>query len=153
VRAGNTAPMRFQKRLPRRGTLRNRRQTCRLQNPPNRRAADAMTDVLERPLDSGIAPRRILRRHPHNKSTDLAQDAALSRFAAVRPLPGHQLTMPAEQGVRRRNRGDLPERRPADSVRSRGQPTTVIVRETETTSTKLTPQEPVLFNQVRDDLA
>jgi hypothetical protein len=61
--------------------------------------------------------------------------------------------MPPQQGGWRRDRGDLPQRRTADSVRSRGEPTAIIVRETEPTFTKLTPQEPVLFNQVRDDLA
>jgi hypothetical protein len=59
--------------------------------------------------------------------------------------------MPPQQGVRRRDCRDLPQRRAADSVRSRSQPTPIIVGKTEPTSTKLTPQEPVLFNQVRDD--
>ena len=60
--------------------------------------------------------------------------------------------MPPQQGVRRRDRGDLPQGRTADSVRSGGQPTAIFVRETQPTSTKLTPQEPVLFDQVRDCL-
>ena len=60
--------------------------------------------------------------------------------------------MPPQQGVRRRDRGDLPQGRTADSVRSGGQPTAIVVRETQPTSAKLTPQEPVLFDQVRDGL-
>jgi hypothetical protein len=59
--------------------------------------------------------------------------------------------MPPQQGIRRCDRGDLPQGRTADSVRSRGQPTTIIVRETEPSSPKLAPQKSVLFNQVRDD--
>ena len=60
--------------------------------------------------------------------------------------------MPTQQGIRRRDRRDLPQGRTADSVRSRRQPTAIVVRETQPTSTKLTPQEPVLFDQVRDCL-
>jgi hypothetical protein len=60
--------------------------------------------------------------------------------------------MPPQQGVWRRDRGDLPQARTADLVRSGRQPTAIFVRETQPTSTKLTPQEPVLFDQVRDCL-
>ena len=60
--------------------------------------------------------------------------------------------MPQQQGVRRGERGDLPQGRTADSGRSPRQPTAIVVRETQPTPTKLTPQEPVLFDQVRDCL-
>jgi CheY-like chemotaxis protein len=60
--------------------------------------------------------------------------------------------MPPQQGVRRRDRGDLPQGCTADSVRSRRQPTAIFVRQTQPTSTELTPQKPVLFDQVRDCL-
>jgi len=60
--------------------------------------------------------------------------------------------MPPQQRVRRRDRRNLPQGLTADSVCSRRQPTAVFVRETQPTSTKLTPQEPVLFDQVRDCL-
>jgi hypothetical protein len=43
-----------------------------------------------------------------------------------------------------------PQARTTDSVRSGGQPTAIFVRESQPTSTNLTPQEPVLFDQVRD---
>jgi hypothetical protein len=43
--------------------------------------------------------------------------------------------------------------RSGDSVRSRRQPTAIFVRQTQPTFTELTPQEPVLFDQVRDCLA
>ena len=52
--------------------------------------------------------------------------------------------------MRRRDRGDLPQGRTAESVRSSGQPTAIVVRGTQLTSTKLTPQHPVLVDQVRD---
>jgi hypothetical protein len=71
IGAGNTAPVRFQKRLPRRRALRDRRQARRLQDPPNGRAPHAMANVRERTLDPRVAPRRILRRHPHHELTNL----------------------------------------------------------------------------------
>jgi hypothetical protein len=37
-------------------------------------------------------------------------------------------------------------------VRSRGQAAAIVIRETQPTSTKLTPQKPILFDQVRDGL-
>jgi hypothetical protein len=62
------------------------------------------------------------------------------------------LTVPPKQGVRRRNRGDLPQDRTADSVRSGSQPTAILVRETQPTPTNLMPQKPVLLDQIRDGL-
>ena len=112
-----------------------------------------MADVLERALDPRVAPRRIFRRHPHDELTDLEQDTAPAGSPGVRPLPGDQLAMPPEQRVRRRDRGDLPQGRTANSVRSAGQPAAIVVRETQPTSTKLTPQEPVFFDQVRERLS
>jgi hypothetical protein len=57
--------------------------------------------------------------------------------------------MPPQQGVRRHDRGDLPQDRTADSIRSRCQPTAIVVGETQPTSTKLTPQESILLDEVR----
>jgi hypothetical protein len=113
-----------------------------------------MGDGLERALDPRIAPRRILRRHPDNdEPTDLAQDTAPTgspdllmyvHFWAI------NWAMPPQQHIRRRDRGDLPQSRTADSERSGSQPTAIVVRDTQPTSTKLPPQEPVLFDQARD---
>ena len=58
--------------------------------------------------------------------------------------------MPPQQGVWRRDRGDLHQGGTADSVRSGSQPTAIVVRETQPTSIQLAPQEPVLLDQVRD---
>jgi hypothetical protein len=58
--------------------------------------------------------------------------------------------MPPQQGVWRRDRGDLPQDRTADPVRSRGQPRAIVVRETQPTSIQLPPQDPILLDHVRD---
>ena len=60
--------------------------------------------------------------------------------------------MPAQQRVGRRDRGDLPQGRTAHPVRPRSQPSAIVVGETQSPGPKLAPQEPVLFNQVRDRL-
>ena len=60
--------------------------------------------------------------------------------------------MPPQQGVWRRDRGDLAQGPSADSVRSGPQPTAIVVRQTQPPSTKLTLQQSVLFNEIRDDL-
>src|SRR4029450_880965 len=71
IGTSNGAPVRLKKRLPRGRALWYWRQPRRLQDPPNRRAAHAMTHVLERALDSRVTPGRILGRHPHDELADL----------------------------------------------------------------------------------
>ena len=144
VGACNTAPVRFQKRLTRRGALRDRRQARRLQDPPNGRATHSMSNVVERALDP--RSRRILRRHSHDELTYREQHTAPSGFPGVRPHSDDKLAMPPQQGVWCRDRGDLPQGRTADSVRSGRQAAAIVVGETQPTPTELTPQEPVLFD-------
>jgi hypothetical protein len=101
---GEVAPMRIRRLRDGRSSpaLRYRRQSCRLQNPANRRSAHAMADVRERALDSRVPPRRILRRHAHDHElTDLEQYTSLSGFPGVQPLSSDQLTMPPQPRVRR----------------------------------------------------
>jgi hypothetical protein len=58
--------------------------------------------------------------------------------------------MPPEQRIGRRDRRDLLQGRTAHTVRPCSQPSTIVVGETRSARPKLTPQEPVLFDQVRD---
>ena len=60
--------------------------------------------------------------------------------------------MPPQQRVRRRDRGDLPEGRPAHPVRTGGQPAAIVVSQAQPPGPKLAPQEPVFFDQVGDRL-
>jgi hypothetical protein len=64
-----------------------------------------------------------------------------------------QLAVPPEQGVRRRDRRNVPQGCAAETVRSGGQPPAIVIRETQPRSTELTPQQAVLLNEVRDGLA
>jgi hypothetical protein len=77
------------------------------ENPSDRRSTHAMPNILEGALDSGVAPRRILLRHPDDEPADLRQDAATSRTCSVRPFPRDELPMPAQNRLRRDDRGNL----------------------------------------------
>ena len=64
---------------------------------------------------------------------------------------GDQPAMLAQQGIRRRNRGDLPRGRSADSMGPRRQASAIIIGETQQPpSITLAPKKPVLFDEVRD---
>ena len=84
--------------------------------------------------------------------TNLEQNAAPSESRGVRPFPGDQPAIPPQQRVRRRNRGDLPEGRAADAERTGGQPAAIVVSQAQPPRPKLSPQEPIFFNEVSDRL-
>jgi hypothetical protein len=109
-----------------------------------------MADVLERALDPRVTPRRVLRRHSHDQLTDIDGHTAPSGACRVRPFARNQLAVPPEQRVGRRDRRNVPQGCAADAVRSRGQPAALIIRETEPTAAQLTPEQAVLFDEVRD---
>jgi hypothetical protein len=58
-----------------------------------------MANVLHGAWDPRVAPRGILLRHAPDETADLREDAATARPNRVRPLPGNELTVPAEQRV------------------------------------------------------
>ena len=86
-------------------------QAVRLQDPGNRRATKAMPDVLQRPLDPRVTPRRVLLRHPDDELADLREDAATSRTRGVCPFPCDEQPMPAQNRVGRDDRRNLTRRR------------------------------------------
>src|SRR5262249_9044048 len=45
--------------------------------------------------DPGVAPRRILVRHPDHEALDLAEDRATTSACPQGPFPRHELAMPA----------------------------------------------------------
>src|SRR5215471_730719 len=58
--------------------------------------------------------------------------------------------MPAQQRVRRRNRGHLTQGRTPNPVRPRGQASAIVIREAQSPRPELASQEPVFFDQVGD---
>ena len=61
--------------------------------------------------------------------------------------------MPGQQGVRRHNRGDVPQDAPSKCLGFRRQTTALIVREPQTSGTELFPQSAVLLLKVVNDVA
>jgi hypothetical protein len=120
--------MRAQERLPRRWSFRHGRKAVRLQDPGNRRSADAVSEVLQRPLNPRIAPRRIPRRHAHDQLADLRERASTARrWVRVRPLPRNELPVPAQQRIGGDDRSDLAQPPTAQPVRPNSEPPPVVI--------------------------
>ncbi len=123
IRPGDGAPMRSEKRLPRGGPLRDRGQARRLQDPPNRRAAHAVADVLQRALDPRVNPTSD---SPPPSGSQVAGSRATRRavraVVRVRPFPRNQLTMPPQQACPASRSWRCRVGPPADPVGPRGQP-------------------------------
>ena len=60
--------------------------------------------------------------------------------------------MPAEHGVGRGDRCDVPQGGTAHSLRARGEASPIVVGHTQPTPAQLAPQQPVFFDQVGDRL-
>jgi hypothetical protein len=72
---------------------------------------------------AGIAPRRVLVRHPHHHLPNLGEGASAARRPPRgRRFPGNELPMPAQQGIGGDDRRDIAQAAAAQSVGQRGQP-------------------------------
>ena len=112
-----------------------------------------MPHILERTLNPGVAPSRILLRHPPHQAADFSRDAATTRaFLDMGPFAGDEPVVPAEQRVRRDDRRDPTQHLPAQSKRQRGKLPAVVIGQAQATPTQLPPQHPILFDQVREYL-
>jgi len=131
IRGSNRILVGAQKRLPRRRSLRHRWEAVRLENPRNRRPADAMPHVFQRALDSGVAPGRVVFRHPHRQPPDLGKHAMPGRLSFVGPLLRNELSMPAQQGIRCDDPRNLAERPAAQPERPNGEASSVVICQTQ----------------------
>ena len=106
-----------------------------------------MIQILQRALNAGVAPPRVLRSHPHDEATDLRECIGPSRTTfRVRPFLGDELPVPPKNG--RHVRQD-----PTTQTRAQdGQPSPVIVRQPQTLMPQLHLQDAVLFAEVLDDV-
>jgi hypothetical protein len=92
-RSSTSDPRRRYVRTPRHRTLPTGRNTFRPQDACDRRAAHTVPKVLQRALNAGVTPRRILHRHPNDQRTQLRLQTH-GTAAAAGPLPSDQLAMP-----------------------------------------------------------
>jgi hypothetical protein len=102
-------------------------------------------------LDACVAPGRILSRHPHDQAADLDLYAGPTRPAfRIRPFPGDELAMPAENCVRRDNRRHLRQLPTTETHTEDSQAPPFVVGQPHELVAQLRLQDPVLFAQVLD---
>ena len=112
-----------------------------------------MPEILQRTLDARVAPTRILGRHPHDQPADLREHTGPSRTPLrVRPFPGDELPVPAQNRVGRDDRRDLRQHPTTEPLAEASQPPPFVVGEPQALVAQLRLQDAVLFAQVLDDL-
>ena len=72
----------------------------RLQDPPDRRGADAVAELEQLALDPQVSPARVLPRHPHHQGGEDVVDRWPSGPVRVGPSSADEAAMPAQDRVR-----------------------------------------------------
>ena len=79
-----------------------------LQDARNRGSRHAMANVLQRSLNTGVAPFRIFRCHPNHEAPNFSEHPRPPWSPAyVRPFPRNQFAMPSKNRLRRDERRHL----------------------------------------------
>ena len=71
-----------------------------LQDPPDRRGADAVAELEQLALDPHVSPARVLPRHPHHQGGEDVVDRWPSGPVRVGPSSADEAAMPAQDRVR-----------------------------------------------------
>ena len=81
---------------------RNRRRwdAVALEDPPDRRGADAVAELEQLALDPLVSPARVLRRHPYDQRGEHVVDRWAPGSVRVGPLLANEAAMPAQDRVR-----------------------------------------------------
>ena len=91
-----------------------------------------MAQVPQRALNAGVAPRRVLSRHPnHQRAKVCLQTSGTAAAAAIGPFACHELAVPAQNSVRRHDSRDLRQQPTTEPVSSFGEPSALAVVETQ----------------------
>jgi hypothetical protein len=80
------------------------------------------------------------------------QASATAAAGPIRPLPRHQLAVPAQNGVGRHDRRDLCEQAPTKAVTQFGQAPPLVVFEPQALPRKPILQHAILFTKERDQV-
>ncbi len=110
-----------------------------------------MADVLQRADDPRVAPRGILLGHPHHQAPDFREHASTARRGLrVRPFPGNELPVPAQERISGDDRGDLTQPPTAQAVRPHGKPASIVIGQLQASASELPTQDTVLFNEIAE---
>ena len=156
VRRRQTVPMSRQEGLPRclRTALWRGHDAVVLEDRFDRVSGDVVTEVLEPAADTRVAPRRVLLRHADDKRGDVrlrARTAGTSLLRAV-VLVGDQKPVPAQDRVRCHDAGDVRETLPSEGLPFHGESPPLIVGEANASRAVCRAEDPVLLQQVLDDV-
>ena len=101
--------------------------------------SNGVADVGQGSLGPIKSPRRILSGKANNGNDDFLADAWPSRFPFVAgvELPGHEIPVPPQHGVRREDGCQFQQRFAADGVRLDSQQSTLVVVEQQSLLAKL----------------
>ena len=116
-------PVGLEKLTPRRSlaSLWGRVDAVLFQDVGDRSPSNSMADVLERALDSCVAPARVLSRHSDRQLRDRLHDSGATWGAPfVSPLLRDELPMPTKNSVGSDERSDFAERPPTDGLSPNG---------------------------------
>src|SRR5437899_7805576 len=110
-------------------------------------------EILQRALDATVAPRWIVRGHPHNERRDLPhRPGTAGPLRRERPLPGDQAPVPAQDRVRCHDGRDLPQDPTTEWLALRRETSALVVGQPDAPPLQLLPKDAVLLHEVLDDL-
>ncbi len=150
-------PVRSQEHPPRRSlaSLEGWLDSVCLQDVRDRPARDLMVEMRKSSLDSGVAPREILSCHPNDEARDFLFRSRTTRLPACGVVPPacHELPVPGQSRLWRDDRRDLFEDSPTERLPLHAESAPLVISQSETLAAELAFEDPVLFDQVVDDIS
>ena len=154
VGSGDHIPVGFEELTPRRSlaSLRSGVDFILFQDVADSGAPDAMTNVVECPLDSCVSPSAILPCHADDQvGDDLHDPRSAGGSPLVRPLLGDELSVPTKDGVGGDERRDLGQHPSSDRLTAHGKPSALRARQPESLAPELLLQDTIHFPEIVDD--
>ena len=133
---------------------------CRLdpvvvQDPLHRAPGDRVAEIRERAADPGVAPRRILDRHPHHEFGDLPschRPASTPAAGAAVVFHGDQTPVPAQDRIWGDDAGHLTQDPPAEFLAAYGESATLGVGQAQRSRPQVLPEDPILLPEIVDQV-
>ena len=147
--------MRGEERLPGRlrAALRCRLNAVILEDRFDRVACDVVAEALQPAANARVAPGRIFDGHANDDRGDIRRRgrATGSPFLCTVVLRGDQSPIPPQDGVGCHDTSDGRELPTAEDLALYGQPTSLVIREAETSGTVCGAEDAILLQQVVND--